>query len=336
MRTWTRTFFGCILLFSLLSCGGKKDEIQSDNEPDQVAQWLNPLFYNDVFESEISFPLWFNDSLIRAHRIEKITKRTFSLQPQDSVTMYYTKNAIPKEKIEYYFSKDGSVDRIAIYYYYDDREIARLGFNYTKKKDQFGFAPLEVTFVEELINGNQEDDFQTDKQFNRTDNFIMHRSVINRNKYARYQDLETEQNLFLLKNKKDWGTLSVDTILKPSKSDWIIWGTYQHPIKRYQVSKKVKVKNVHRYEYWSTGVLKQRIIENYPFERRRTYQYNDKNQWISYSDSSFSENQFISASKNEFEFDKYNRPILINHTKVIKKDGPLGYLETFRYEAFKD
>jgi hypothetical protein len=336
MGTWIRTFLGYILLFSLLSCGGKNDDLQGDNEPLNVEQWLDPLFYNDVFESEISFPLWFNDSIIRVHRIEKITKRTFPLQPQDSVTMYYTKNAMPKEKIEYYFSEDGSVDRIAIYYYYDDREIARVGFNYTAKKDHFGFAPMEVTFAEDLTNGNQGDDFQTDKQFNRTDNFVIHRFIRNKKKYAKFQDLETGQNLFLLKNEKHWGTLSVDTILKPSNSDWIIWGTYKHPIKRYQVSKKVKVKNVHRYEYWKTGVLKQRIIENYPFERKRSYQYNSNNQWISYVDSSFSEDKFISASKNIFEFDKYQRPILINHTKVIKEDGPLGYLETFRYEAFKE
>lgn len=336
MGTWTRTFLGCILLFSLLSCGGKNDDAISDNEPLHVAQWINPLFYNDVFDSEISFPLWFNDSLISAHRIEKITKRTFPLQIQDSLTMHYTQNAMPKEKIEYYFLKDGSIDRIAIYYYYDDREIARVGFNYLKKKDQNGFSPLELTFAQELISGGENDEFQTDKQFNRTDNFVIHRAVSNKKKYAQYQDMETGQKLFLLKNKKDWKTLSVDTILKPAKSDWIVWGTIAHPIKRYQVSKKVKVKNVHRYEYWTTGVLKERIIENYPFERRRSYQYNDANQWYSYVDSSFAENKFISTSKNIFEFDKYQRPILINHTKVVKDDGPLGYIETFRYEAFKE
>lgn len=330
----TRTFIGCALLFLLLACGEKIKDIVAENEPKMAGQWLNPLFYNDVFESEISFPLWFNDSLIRAHRIEKITKRTFPLQFQDSVTLHFTQNAIPKEKIEYYFTKNGDVERIAIYYYYDDREIARVGFNYIGQKDQFGFAPVEVTFSEDLTNGTQKDDFQTDKLFDRSDNFVMHRFVKNKNKYALYQDVETGQKLFLLKNKKDWGTLAVDTILKPARVDWIVWGTMNHPIKRYQVSKKVKERNVHRYEYWSSGVLKSRIIENYPFERRRTFQYSKANQWIGYTDSSFSENQFISTSENIFEFDKYQRPILINHTKVIKDDGPLGFTETFRYEAY--
>ena len=336
MKTLIRTFIGCFLLFSLLRCSDNEDLLTSDNEPVNIGQWINPLFYNDVFESEISFPLWFNDSLIRAHRIQKITKRTFPLQFQDSLTLHYTQNAMPKEKTEYYFSTDGEIERIAIYYYYDDREIARVGFNYTAKKDQFGYAPLEVTFAEDLTKGKEEDDYQTDKQFDRTDNFVMHRFVINRKKYAQYQDLETGQKLFLLKNEKDWGTLSVDTILKPAKSDWIVWGTFDHPIKRYQVSKKVKEKNVHRYEYWSTGVLKQRIIENYPFERRRSYQYNEEHHWIGYIDSSFSENNFISTSGNIFEFDTFQRPILINHTKVIKNDKPLGYIETFRYEAYKE
>lgn len=330
-----KTFLGLAFLFLLLGCGEKIKNSISEHEPKLVDQWINPLFYNDVFESEISFPLWFNDSLIREHRISKITKRIFPLQFQDSVTLHYTQNAMPKEKIEYYFSKTGEVERIAIYYYYDDREISRIGFNYTAHKDQFGFAPVELTFAEDLSGGKQEDDFQTDKQFERTDNFIVYRFMQQRKKFIQYQDVDSGQKLFFLKNKKDWKTLSVDTILKPQKADWIIWGTITRPVKRYQVSKKVKERNVHRYEYWNSGVLKQRIIENYPFERRRTYQYSANNQWIGYIDSSFSENSFISNSKNEFEFDKYDRPILINHTKVIKDGRPLGFLETFRYEAFQ-
>ena len=327
---------GFYLFFLLLGCSGKEEDVVADNEPVLTSQWLNPLFYNDVFESEISFPLWFNDSLIQAHRIQKITKRTFPLQFQDSITAHYTKNAMPKEKIEYYFSQDGEVERIAIYYYYDDREIYRIGFNYIGKKDAFGFAPLEVTFSEDMTNSNMPDDFQTDKQFERSDNFVIYQFIRSKKKYVKYQDVETGQKLFLLKEKKDWGTLSVDTILKPSTSDWIIWGTFNKPIKRYQVTNKVKERNVHRYEYWTTGVLKQRIIENYPFERRRTYQYNNQNQWNGYIDSSFSENQFISTSENVFEFDKYQRPILINHTKVVKEGKPLGFIETFRYEAYKE
>lgn len=334
MRGSKRTFLGYILLFLLLSCGERIKEIISENEPKLVDQWINPLFYNDIFDSEISFPLWFHDSLIRSNGIQKITKRTFPLQFQDSLTLHYTKNAMPKEKIEYYFSESGDLDRIAIYYYYDDREIARVGFNYIGEKDQFGFSPVDVTFSEDLTSEKKGDDFQTDKQFDRTDNFVMHRFVKNKNKYAQYQDVETGQRLFLLKNKKDWGTLAVDTILKPTKVDWIVWGTMSHPIKRYQVSKKVKERNVHHYEYWSTGVLKRRIIENYPFERRRNYQYNQESQWVGYIDSSFSENKFISTSENVFEFDQYQRPILINHAKIIKGDRPLGFLETFHYEAY--
>ncbi len=330
-----KTFLGFTFLFLLLACGEKIKNSISENEPKMVDQWINPLFYNDVFESEISFPLWFNDSLIRSHRIQKITKRIFPLQFQDSATTHFTKNAMPKEKMEYYFSEDGDVERIAIYYYYDDREIYRIGFNYTGKKDAYGFAPLEITFSEDLTNNNLKDDFQTDKQFERTANFVLYQFVRNKKKYVKYRDVETGQKLFLLKNQKDWGTLSVDTILKPSPSDWIIWGTFNQPIKRYQVANKVKERNVHRYEYWSTGVLKQRIVENYPFEKRRTYQYNEQDQWSSYTDSSFSENQFISKSDNVFEFDQYQRPILINHTKVIKDGRPLGFIESFRYEAYK-
>ena len=118
MRVFIRTFVGCIAVFFLLGCGEKKQDVIADNEPQWINQWINPLFYNDVFESEISFPLWFNDSLVRSHRIQKITKRIFPLQFQDSVTQHFTQNAMPKEKIEYYFSERGEIERIAIYYYY--------------------------------------------------------------------------------------------------------------------------------------------------------------------------------------------------------------------------
>lgn len=329
-----RIFFPCLLLLALFSC--KSDpSAHSKNEPAKRRQWVNPLFFNDNFDAELSFPLWFDDSLIRANGITRITKRTFPRITGDTSDVNSQREAMPREKREYYFDDNGFVDKLVIYYYFDDREIARASFLYRGNMDNNGFRTAIPGTFEYLSDEDNASDFRTDDQSEREYSFVVYQFVKNSRKFTVYRDVETEDRLLLLKNKKYWGALSVDSILKPAPEDWVIWGTARKPYKRYKVENKVKERQVHLYKYWKSGALKQRVIQNYPFENHRSFQYNASNQWVSYIDSTFSESVFITRTENIFEFDKAGKPTVIRHQKINGSGQPFFYLETLRYDSGK-
>lgn len=325
-----RTFYFSLLALTLFSCGAGD---ASEHEPVKRRQWINPLFFNDNFDSELSFPGWFDDSLVRSNGITRITKRIFPRISGDT-SVISQKNAMPREKREYYFDGNGFVDKLVIYYYFDDREIARASFMYRGNMDNNGFrTAIPLTF--EYLSDEGISDFRTEFQSEREYNFVVYRFLKDHRKYISYQDVETKDRLLFLKQRKYWGALSVDSILKPAPGDWVIWGTARKPYKRYRVENKVKEKEVSLYRYWRSGVLKERIVQDYPFESHRSYQYDRSNRWVSYIDSTFSEDVFITRTENLFEFDAKGRPVVVRHQKVNGTDQPFFYLETISYDAGK-
>ena len=325
-------FFFIFLLFACNSANEKQTHTQP---PQDKKQWINPLFFNENFESELSFPLWFNDSLIKVNRISKITKRIFPRIIGDTGATNFLGEAMPREKREYYFDKDGKVTYLIIYYYFDNREIARSSFIYQGKSDKLGFRNVTQGIFKHLSDTDTTNDFTTDVQSEREYNYVIHRFWYNKSKASCYEDIETHDRIHFLKQKKYWGALSVDSILNPGSNDWVIWGTPKKPFKRYKVENTVKEKDVYLYKYHTTGVLKERIMEDYPFEIKRSYQYNRKNQWISYIDSTISENNFITRTVNNFEYDAFGKPIYLKHTKENASGSAYIYLETFRFETLK-
>ena len=320
-----------IIVFGLLACGKGNEKSTKNYIPKNKKQWINPLFFNDNFEAELSFPLWFDDSLIRSSNIYKITKRIFPRIIDDTNSISSIEK-MPREKREYYFDASGKVLYLVIYYYYDDREIARSSFIYQGKMDRNGFRNVAPDIFKHLSDADSINDFSTDFQSEREYNYVIYRFWYNKPKATCYEDIETNDRIYFLKQKKYWSPLSVDSILKPAINDWVVWGTPKKPFKRYKVENKVKEKEVYLYNYWPTGVLKERIIEDYPFEIKRSYLYNKKNQWISYIDSTFSENNFITRTVHHFEYDHTGKPIFLKHKKENSAGEASYYLETFSYE----
>jgi hypothetical protein len=328
-------FFGlvCICSFLFLACQSSQQKTPTSVIPKNKAQWINPLFFNDNFDSELSFPLWFNDSLIRVNHIVKITKRIFPRIIGDSLAVNSPNEAMPREKREYYFDSTGNVSDLVIYYYYDDREIARAHFMYEGAIDPNGFCRVTPGAFKYLSDNGEENEFNIELRNERKYNTILHQFWYRKPKFSCYSDKETGEKTFVLPNPFYWGTLSVDSILRPGINDWIICGTPKKPYKRYKVKNKVEQKEMHVYSYWKTGVLQERIIQEYPFENKRSYIYNTSNQWISYIDSTFSERKFITRVENKFQFDATGKPILVRHQKETSDDKPYFFLETLSYET---
>ena len=318
----------------LFSCENEGEQA-IQKEPKKVAQWLNPLLFNNDFEEELNFPLWFDDSLIRAHKIYKITKRLYPRILGDTSEINSQKQAIPKEKIEYYFDPNGYVDQIVIYSYFDDREISRANFIYEGNFLNSGYRKVRALPFISLSKKVLKDEFTTELFQDKTHQYSFLTFLSKKRKFSTYIDTEKGNNYFVIKNKKNWGPLSVDSIVHPLKDDWIIHGSMRKPFKRFHVDNIVTESEVHTYEYWKSGVIKRIIRQHYPFEYRRSFLFDKNHQWNGYIDSTFSEGNFITHIENNIIFDEFGRPKEINHHKKNDENQGFFYKETLHYRSLQ-
>jgi hypothetical protein len=127
--------------------------------------------------------------------------------------------------------------------------------------------------------------------------------------------------------------LSVDSIVNPGKEDWVLQGTIRKPYKRYKVENIVNESLIHQYEYWKSGVLKSRTKQIYPFEQKRNFLYGKENEWLGYTDSTFSEGMFVTKAEHEVIYDEYKRPVAIHHYKYLNDEMSYFYRETLHYRS---
>jgi hypothetical protein len=259
-------------------------------------------------EKFISFPVWFNDSVIKANRITKITRDFYSFDPSDSEEIDMLNNEVPREKREYWFSSNGQLKDLKVTYFYDDQEIGSVHYTYVSAKDRFGYA--KAILVSDTNSVSDDEDKEMDFPFK------LHEKIHATSKYLAYRDEQTGDYLFFMMDKNYWGPLSVDSILKPTRKDIIVLGTTYFPSKKYQVSNKVNEKNVMSYTYnKKSKVLESIHQQDYPFENRRTFVYNKHGFCTGYIDSTFTDKVFLTRIVSEVKTDKKMKPVKVFHTK---------------------
>lgn len=321
-------FFGVLML---TQCGSEETAQAPVFEPKNERQWLNALVLDESFQNDLSFPIWFDDSLVRANNIVKITHRiygSFDEQVVDSALIHKT---FPNEKREFYFDQNGLVDRIVIYAYYDDREVYRISYVYQGNMDKNGFRRLVRLHHYQIA---REDEVIYFPDYNdRSHTYRVHEAVSWNRKKQSYRDPNTHNAIHVLRDSKYWGALSVDSIAKPNPLDWVVWGNPKKPHKRYHVRNTVLESEVHRYTYWASGLLKTRTITGYHFSNKRDFTYDQQSTWVGYEDSLFSNDRYIQHTSHRFGFDGQNRPNELRHFRNVQNKDVLLYLETFRYHT---
>jgi hypothetical protein len=243
--------------------------------------------------------------------------------------------AVPREMREYFFNQLGAIIQLNVHYYYDDREIGSILFSYTGEKDTYGYSEVKrKTIVTKTAKRISETHQFFDPEVRELD-FKMFVKRKGAKKYLAYQDMETGDFSYFLLNSKYWGTLSVDSILKPDPKDIIGWGTPLFPSKKYQVSNKVKEQNVKMFiydkqsgkfpDYWLKKV--------YPFDYKRSFTYNNKGICNGYIDSTFADEVYVTRMISIFQFNKKEEPIMILHQKEnASNDKEYFSIETYTYE----
>ena len=90
-------------------------------------------------------------------------------------------------------------------------------FNYSNVKDEMGYSDVEILKGEHQIE--EEGDYTVHNKERYLEKFLV------------YSNVKTGNYLFYMLDKKNWGPLTVDSILNPTPTDLIVLGSTTKPQK---------------------------------------------------------------------------------------------------------
>ena len=248
-------------------------------------------------EDNMSFPVWFDDSLIRENHIKSIDRKIYNLngKAEDLASLKVEKH--------YEFTEDGEITSIQICEYYEGQKVSDVTFSYSGVRDVHGFQKVKMN----VTNESNED--LAGYQF-----YDMEQTATN---FLAYVNADNGNYLFFLPNEKHWGALSVDSILGPTDQDFIVYGTPKRPSKRYHVVNRVNEFDVKTIDYAKkTNNPRQIEFEQEPFDYKRNINYNKKGDCIGFVDSTFSMERYLMRRYSKFTMEKNQLPSRVTHTSA--------------------
>ncbi len=283
-----------------------------------------PFIFNmEHFFSEkeyvVSFPVWFNDSVIRNQRIETLQRITYmSSEEKDTST------ASIKSIKTYHFNEEGLLQGLTVQNYYDNLPIGSTSF-VLENHDENGFAEVSSSPGQSTLS---------DEEI--LERYRRYKKEEYTKKYLVYAEVETGRYLFYMLNERNWGTLSVDSILSPAEQDIVAFGDPFKPHKRYQVKNRVNEFNREEYEYDEAGNLLQISFDQYPFNYKRSILYNNKGRCTGYVDSTFSGEKYLTRKESMFHFEDELPVRIIHENKSGKSEAGYYQFEVFKYSFYDD
>ncbi len=309
---------GRVFLFSffyllLNSCSEEKKSFFQKTIIPQQPFLLKMQHYFSEVEDEISFPIWFDDSIIKFRRIKTLTRNVYALN-QDTVFVN-----LPRIQKVYSFDVKGELTALEITEYYERTKVHHVTFIYGSVKDENGFANVEF----------EQDDHLIDEELA----YTLYDLEQCAKSFLVYKNRASGDYLFYMTDEKQRGPLSVEAFVNPTPNDWVVLGTPTVPDKCYQVQNRVNESSVKKITYSKRSNRVETIeFENTPFNYKRTIQYDKNGLCTGFIDSTFSIDQFLMRRSSNFSLDSNRLPTKIVH-KSEKGNGEIGnrQLETFEY-----
>lgn len=301
------------LLFVLLaSCSGEISKRKTRrNHQALEPNILNLSFIYSEGEKIISFPVWFNDSIVKQRGITSI-ERTFYYESTDSTEV--EAGTIPEKKVTYLFDKNGIPKEMLVGNYYDNRLISTIQVSFSDFHKETGYAKVKLN---EAL---------------RTGDFPYHefKLLSSTKELISFENVSTKTRLLSVPDKKHWKPLVIDTLCNPGKNDIIVWGSIHHPQKIYHVQNLVEESNVRTFTY-EKGVLKHIDWTDDPFKIHRTFHFDKEGLCTGFVDSTFSMGGFVAAANYLFEL-KDQLPVSVTKERVSSAGRRVIFKETFDYQ----
>lgn len=310
----------CLVALLMISCSEEKSRTLFKKKDKYQPFILNMQHYFSESEFNVSFPIWFNDTIIKNKGIEKITRKIYGGELDGE-----GETATPKEIKTYLFNKEGQLLSIHIEQFYENVKVADITFDYLSPKDEHGFAEVQRkrernVSIDELAE----------------ENFKIYEKESYNEKFLVYNNYVSGDYLFYLLKEKYWGVVAVDSILNPTPRDIVTLGNTFYPTKVYQVENTVNELNVVKYTYdKSARYIKSIVYNEYPFHTKRDILYDQNGGCHGYIDSIFTDDKFLKRSVSTFEME-LDIPVRVNHGKQATDSlsGIFQY-ETFEYQLFE-
>ena len=312
-----RFFLFSLLAIFLVSCSEEKKAFFQKKATPHQPFLINMQHYFSEVEDEISFPIWFDDSIVKQKKIRTLTRSIYALNQDTSVVN------LPRVEKVYSFDENGTVQTLEITEYYERTKVHHVIFTFDDVKDENGFVSVKIEQKSHLI------DYESSYSLYDVEQYA--------NSFLVYKNREDGNYLFYMIDEDQRGPLSVESFANPTPNDWIVLGTPGVPDKRYQVRNRVNESNVKEINYAKkTSRLESVEFESYPFDYKRSIQYDGNGYCIGFVDSTFSMDQFLMRRSSKFSHDANRMPSKLVHNSE-KGDGTIGnrQLETFEYMYYE-
>lgn len=297
---WMKRHIVYLVILSgfLLSACTQKKKVQV-RETEIVADLIHPLYFQEEISSLINFPFWFNDSTIAQQKIQQLTITSFKGVISDTSTYQPDSEdeTFPKRTLIYTFNQAGRLIQLQITDFSEGIVISNQSFRIGN--------PGQLNYCEVI---------QKDNLYGVENNTFTYKPHKFSTHYASYEASNDLDLIHFIRNKKYFGPLSVDSIASPLPNDWIVLGLPDKPIKRYKVRNKVKETSISNYEYYRANFPKLITNEDYPFFKKRYFNYKNGH-FNGYLDSTFIDETFVTSVKSLIYYDSKRLPTKIIHKK---------------------
>lgn len=255
-------------------------------------------------EGALSFPVWFEDSIVRINNIETITRQFFS----DSVNQNLQKS------IKYTFDKEGHVSSILLSNYYDLQEIGSTLIVYKSASNKQGYSKV----ARRINEGEQNEEY------------VVHERSEDDPDALIFMEKENLSHLYFIPDSANWGIMSLELEYDISEQDWVVFGTPREVHKRFRLKNTVELEDVIEVLYNEKAQVYQLLFENYPFNTKRDLLF--RNQLcVGFVDSTFTNDEFLKGISTDFKLDNKGLPTQI----LYHKFGLTDTTEFIKQERFE-
>ena len=306
MKKWVFILLAGIFLTSI----GCSDVIRRKKRSEKTT--MQPFVFRMNYfladgERDVSFPVWFNDTLIQQNRIKTLIHRTM-LETD-------TKNNEMRAIRIFRFDEQGRLLVVQRKKFYENVLVENVTFKYNGVIDEKGFASVEII---DSMNPNEV------SKYNNYDKELYHKE------YIVYNHAVSGDYFFCVLDENLYEIVSVDSLFNPTPRDVIQYGGPKKPIRRFQVENLVNEKNVTVYRYFNGSDLLRRVeFDNYPFYVKKEVSVSKSGLCSGYVDSTFSEGKYLNRTVSKFSFNKDQLPV-----KLVHRGMKSGQFELFEYEYY--
>lgn len=306
MKCFTFLFLVAIGL-SLMGCS----EIERRRKRSKTPEIQSFIFKTNYFLSgqdlHLSFPNWFNDSIVQEKKVRSIVHRTYVKGSEDIDEL--------KESKHFFFNEAGQLTSMQRKRYYENFVVENVLFNYSSDRDLAGYVAVEII---DSLHPNEETEYD----------YYVKESY--HPEYLVYTNSNTGDYLFCVLDSKLCGIVAVDSLFHPTPQDVIVYGVPSRRKKQFKIENLVKETQTVDYTYFKNSRELQRIKrDNYPFYITKDVLLSKNGKCIGFVDSTFSGEKYLNKSLRKFHFNK-GLPSRMSHQGMRS-----GTYETFEYTFYE-